>query len=140
MEPHERLADELDLERQDRVVKWTFVARELNMSPQHLLRIRQGKVPITRDVAAAIDKFLGRDRGYAWSIIASGTPLPSEVPARREWSAEQRARWKTMSGIEIVDEARRIGETDGRDARIEYLEAALAAQDERRAATEDSRR
>jgi hypothetical protein len=105
----------------------------MGISSALLRGIRNGRAPITYESEVAIEQLYGWPEGTVRELL----PLPSEVPARREWSAEQRAKWKSMSGAEIIDEAKRIGETDGREARIEFLEAALAAKDERRAATED---
>ncbi|MCG3757397.1 helix-turn-helix transcriptional regulator [Amycolatopsis sp. Poz14] len=59
----EHLIGQLNTERLDRGMKWTGVAGELHISPQHLLRIRRGQSPISEEVAAAIDRFLRRAVG-----------------------------------------------------------------------------
>ena len=71
-----RVVAELTEKRQDKLLKWTAVAQQLGITPQHLLRIRNGDSPISEDVAAAIDRFLDRPRGYTWKLLGrGGAPL-----------------------------------------------------------------
>lgn len=151
LDPAARAALERRMEerRADLGLRWKDVADAMGITVEGIRGIRKGPSGIPAFTRRALERALRWPTGEVDRILGdTEAPLPSEVPARKEWSAEQRARWKTMSGVEIVDEARRIGENEarrsgeaaGRDARIEYLEAAIAAQDEQRAAIEDSRR
>jgi transcriptional regulator with XRE-family HTH domain len=122
---HEQIADELNDRRLDLLIKWTEVARRLNTSVQHLLRIRQGISPITEDMAAAIDTFLGRPRGETWRRVGGvqqspTQPLDAELEPPHEWSVEAREKLRTMSTPEIIDYINRVyrenGEAEARRA------------------------
>lgn len=69
--PHEQVAEALNSQRQRRRLKWNAVAKALGITPQHLLRIRQGTARITDDVAVAIDDFLNREPGHTRSITST---------------------------------------------------------------------
>ncbi len=152
----EHLVNQLDAERLDRGIKWTAVAGELNISPQHLLRIRKGAAPVSADVAAAMDKFLRRDRGVTWKLMAE--PAHEQSPSHRDLAEhnvlvhlfndlappyrvidrdfvtvaegeptdEQLAE---MTNRQIAELAIRVQNERGPDARRELLQRAKAARD-----------
>lgn len=70
----------------------------------------------------------------------SKDPMPSQAPARVEFSAETRAKWRRMSIDEIIERGAEIGEATpgpaGLQARIRYLRAALQEKEDQ-LSTED---
>jgi len=121
---NEQAIEDIDAERQNRLVKWTVVAREFNITPQHLLRIRQGKSPITRDVAVAIDRFLGRERGTTWQLLQA--PAADDESAGAEPTDERLAE---MTNRQIAELAIKYQNERGPEARRNFLQRAKAARD-----------
>lgn len=148
---HDQLIEAITAKRQDRLIKWNAVARELGMTEGHLRKIRNGDVRITADVAAAIDRFLGRERGVTWAMLAGpshGDLRPENIlipPDSRQWgdsdhpvlidagkvhddpTDEQLAE---MTNREIAELAIRYQTERGPDARRELLRRAKSARDE----------
>ncbi|MFI6304338.1 hypothetical protein ACIBCH_20905 [Amycolatopsis thailandensis] len=134
-DPHHSLMLALNRQRQDKIVKWVDVARALKITPQHLSRIRKRESPISEDVAYAMDKFLEREPGTTWLTVQS---MPAVSNSTRsispEWSAAQRAKWRTMTPAEIVAEGKRVETKFGVEGRLAYLEAAHHERAKRTAA------
>ena len=53
-------------------MKWTEVAQKADMTPQNLLRIRQGTIGITWDAADGIERALRWERGSVESAVLEG--------------------------------------------------------------------
>ncbi|ATY11600.1 hypothetical protein CU254_14880 [Amycolatopsis sp. AA4] len=159
---HAQLIEDLGNKRMDRYLKWTHVARELNITPQHLLRIRQGKVPITEDVAARFDVFLERPRGDTWNRLQrvsrsnaddseAGEPNPATTPSGdtkmrlflivakdppQEWPADMRSQVAGMSVSDITEVGRSLGRQFGSEMELQFLLAALNVKKQAVAARE----
>jgi len=121
--PHDALIEAITATRQDRLIKWTVVARELGITEGHLRKIRNGDVPITSDVAVAIDKFLGLDRGTTWRRLDAAAEVPAgDVEPTDEQLAE-------MTNRDIAELAIRYQNERGADARRDLLRRAKVARD-----------
>lgn len=66
-----RLSEAMEVDRGRLRLKWTHIARRIDITVQHLLRIRTGAVPLTAFVASGIDRALEWPDGTA-SRVYSG--------------------------------------------------------------------
>ena len=132
-EPHEVVADDLNRERLKRRLKWNAVAAALGITPQHLLRIRQGQSPISDDVAAAIDEFLHRPLGRTQELL---THPPAGVP--HEWTADERAKMRSMSLDEAIAFGQKLKANGDERTAVVWIEE-WAKERGRTLSTEDSR-
>jgi len=108
-----------------------------------------GKDRIGESVFEAIERGLGWPSGSTmayiagagkppWELSQSATadapgpkdPMPSQVAARAEFSAELRAKWRQMSVDEIIERGAEIEEISGLHARVKYLRAALQEKED----------
>jgi hypothetical protein len=135
------LIDEITATRQDRLIKWKAVAAELGVTEGHLWKIRKGHVPITQDVAVAIDRFLGHARGTTWRLVvdeagAEVDQLTGEKPgtnARRMLEAVPMEpaddELAEMTHRELAELAIQYQNERGPDARRAFLQRAKVARD-----------
>lgn len=115
-----KLADRMNRERVRRQLgTWDDVAREMGISSALLRGIRNGRAPITYESEVAIERVYGWPEGTVRGLLSSDAPAP------KEWSADQRAKWHSMTVDEIIEEGSQIGKELGMPARIRYLRAAL---------------
>lgn len=76
----ERLAQAMDGRRIELGMRWTGVARAMGMSVQNLARIRDGKIAVTKEATAAIERALHWGTGSVEAVLADGSPTPLRVP------------------------------------------------------------
>lgn len=75
MDPNrERLSERMEDRRKELRLKWTQVGRRGGMSPQNLLRIRNGVISITEDAADSVEDGLFWARGSVQAILDGGEP------------------------------------------------------------------
>lgn len=63
-----RLDQAMDERRLELALKWRQVAERADLTAFHLQRIRSGKVKLSKDAAAAIDRSMEWERGSAWRV------------------------------------------------------------------------
>lgn len=77
MDPlRERLAERMATRAAQLHLPWSEVARRADMTPQNLLRIRQGDITVTSKAATGIDDALLWEDGSVFAILAGGEPTP----------------------------------------------------------------
>lgn len=121
-------------------LRWSDVGDAMNMTVEGIRGIRKGPSGIPAFTRRALERALKWPTGEVDRILGDEPPMPSQVPAPKEWSAEQRAQWRRMSIDEIIERGAEIGEaiggSAGVQARISYLRAALQEKEEQ-LSTED---
>ncbi|RSN26549.1 hypothetical protein DMC63_01555 [Streptomyces sp. WAC 05977] len=101
------------------------------VSPRSLQALETADASVGQAVLWDVARQLpGWDEDTPRSILEGG-PIPptqtqpvTEEPREDPWSAGQRAKWRSMTGAEIVAEGRRIRDSLGIDHQVMYLEGA----------------
>lgn len=129
MEPErEQLAGEMEARRRELRVNWTEVARRAGMSPQNLLRIRNGEISVTDDAADGIDEALYWEQGSVAAVLAGRGPTPLDIPVRTRRRRRTPLDPLTSSPEDIIaflDEVRRY---QGEEVYQELLAGTLEVQ------------
>ena len=129
----QRLTNEMAARREQLRLNWTKVAQLAGMTPQNLLRIRNGEIAVTDDAANGIERALQWSEGSVQQILEGHDakerdPEPMRVqPSRGTLTRAQIAR---MSKGQISDIAEMIRETVGKEAAIDWVVGASRIQDE----------
>jgi transcriptional regulator with XRE-family HTH domain len=122
------------------------LAKAAKVSPRQISDIERG-IAVGPKTYDAIESVFLWPTGSIQAYLEGGSapigpedPMPSQAPARVEFSAETRAKWRRMSVDEIIERGAEIGESipgpAGVQARIKYLRAALQEK-ETQLSTED---
>jgi transcriptional regulator with XRE-family HTH domain len=120
----EQLAEEMNERRRQLRMKWTEVARGAGMTPQNLLRIRNGEISVTDDAADGLDHALQWERDSVHEILAGGKPTPLDArPPRRRTPLDP----LTSTPQEIADFLEEVRQTQGDAVFFELFQATLKA-------------
>lgn len=102
----DRLMDE---RRKELRIKWVEVARRADMSPQHLIRIRKGRVAISWEAADGINDALRWTRGSVEAFVTDGIEPtsvdeePSPQPTRPViWTPQKEADFRKIQALLAV--------------------------------------
>lgn len=131
----QQLAEEMNERRRQLRMKWTEVARRAGMTPQNLLRIRNGEISVTDDAADGLDHALLWQRDSVHQILAGGKPVPLDVPrpSRHQWTALDPL---TSSPEEIAEFLEEVRRAQGDDVFFELFQATLKVNMQARAVRE----
>lgn len=122
-----RHAEKLNRERRKLRLKWTDIARRADMSPQNLLRIRNGEITVSEDAAE------GLDEAYEWTpgkgidaILRDEEPTarPRRIDIDPLRDEVEEAIW---SYVDVVGEERVWRDIDTRRANIARARAEAEA-------------
>lgn len=105
------LAEEMEGRRRQLRVKWTEVAKRAGMSPQNLLRIRNGEISVTDDAADGIDEALYWKHGSVQAILNGGSATPIDIPIsprRRKRSSLDPLTSSPEEIMEFLEEVRQV--------------------------------
>lgn len=107
--------------RADLGLRWRDVADAAGITTEGLRGVRNGPSGIPAFTRRQIERALKWSHGEVDRILDAATTSPAATP---QWSATQRAKWRTMTPAEIIAEGKSIEAKYGVEWRIAYLEAA----------------
>lgn len=124
IEPSARqeLNGRLEQRRAELGLRWREVADAAGITTEGLRGVRTGPSNIPAFTRRGIERAMRWPANEIDRILDAATDASSNTGP--QWSAEQRAKWRTMTAAEIVAEGKRIEAQFGTEARIQYLEAA----------------
>lgn len=119
-----QLAEEMNERRRQLRMKWTEIARRAGMTPQNLLRIRNGEISVTDDAADGLDHALQWERDSVHEILAGRKPVPLDIPRP---SRRQRAPLDPLTSTpeEIAEFLEEVRQKQGDDVFFELFQATL---------------
>lgn len=109
--------------REELGLRWREVAEIAGgITVEGIRGVRVGPTKIPAVTRRKLERALQWPSGEIDRILDSATGASPD--AKPQWSAEQRAKWRTMTAAEIVAEGKRVETKFGIEGRLAYLEAA----------------
>jgi hypothetical protein len=114
--------------RKELRAKWVEVARRAGMSPQHLVRIRKGRVAISWDAADGIERALRWERGSVEAAVLHGREPVNRTDAEEKMD-ETRGDDRPIADRPVIEDHRKEpAPLTAEDAALyHYLRESLAA-------------